>query len=180
MTIVTCIIIVYRSSLLQARKLRQEAKKKGLETHFVSRNLGKEIREEAENIDNISDDDEEETSDHVVDQSQGRRVKIKKKKVKKTSANKQARFRHTSYLGADLIYQHIDSLARQLDSLTVETIGLTGEGRDIKIVKINAADDQSDLPTIFIDAGIHAREWISPAATLYLIEKLARQIHKVS
>ena len=155
-----------------------------METHFVSRNLGKEIREEAENIDNLND--EEDISDHdfeehVLDQSQGRRVKIKKKKVKKTSTNKQTRFRHTSYLGADLIYQHIESLAKQLDSISVETIGVTGEGRDIKIVKINADTQQAaDLPTIFIDAGIHAREWISPAATLYLIEKLARQINKVS
>ena len=92
--------------------------------------------------------------------------------------NKQQRFRHNSYLGTDLIYQHLESLEKQFDSLEMERIGVTGEGRDIKIVKINAAVDP-DLPTIFIDAGIHAREWISPAATLFLIEKLARQLNKV-
>ena len=62
--------------------------------------------------------------------------------------------------------------------MEIDVIGQSGEGRYIKIVKINANDTR--LPTIFIDAGIHAREWISPASTLYLIEKLAKQINKVS
>ena len=66
----------------------------------------------------------------------------------------------------------------QFNSMEIDVIGRSGEGRLIKIVKIDANDTK--LPTIFIDAGIHAREWISPAATLYLIEKLAKQINKVS
>ena len=60
--------------------------------------------------------------------------------------------------------------------MTSKVIGMTNEGRNIKVVKINSNNTQ--LPIIFIDAGIHAREWISPASTLFLIEKLARQISK--
>ena len=70
------------------------------------------------------------------------------------------------------------SIFSQYSSMEIDVIGQSGEGRYIKIVKINANDTR--LPTIFIDAGIHAREWISSAATLYLIEKLAKQINKVS
>ena len=60
--------------------------------------------------------------------------------------------------------------------MTSEVIGMTNEGRNIKVIKINS--NNTRLPVIFIDAGIHAREWISPASTLFLIEKLARQISK--
>ena len=60
--------------------------------------------------------------------------------------------------------------------MTSKVIGMTNEGRNIKVVKINSNNTQ--LPIIFIDAGIHAREWISPASTLFLIEKLAKQISK--
>ena len=60
--------------------------------------------------------------------------------------------------------------------MTSKVIGMTNEGRNIKVVKINS--NNTKLPIIFIDAGIHAREWISPASTLFLIEKLAKQISK--
>ena len=39
--------------------------------------------------------------------------------------------------------------------MEIDVIGKTGEGRDIRVVKINAND--TTKPTIFIDAGIHAR-----------------------
>ena len=75
------------------------------------------------------------------------------------------------------MYDFLSELESQYNIMRMETIGKTGEGRDVKIVKINA--NNSNLPVIFIDAGIHAREWISPAATLFLIEKLTKQISKV-
>lgn len=38
------------------------------------------------------------------------------------------------------------------------------------MVRIGAGS--SSNPTIFIEGGIHAREWISPAFVLYLIQEL--------
>ena len=60
----------------------------------------------------------------------------------------------------------------------METIGTTGEGRDLKIVKINSKDPS--LPVIFIDAGIHAREWISPAAVMAFAERLVKTIQRTT
>ena len=102
----------------------------------------REIREEAKTIDNI--DEAQRRGRTGV-----RRVKIKKKKQRPN------RFRHSSYLGSELLYSFLTELDTQYDTMTMENIGKTGEGRDVKIVKINA--NNTDLPVIFIDAGIHAR-----------------------
>lgn len=163
----------------KARDLRREARRKGLDVHYVSKHLGREIREEAKDVDNFQNDGEEEetSSDQDTAQGQGRLVRVKKRVKKKPGQkNKQGRFRHTSYLGYQLMFQYLDKLENQYDSMTSKVIGMTNEGRNIKVVKINSNNTQ--LPIIFIDAGIHAREWISPASTLFLIEKLAKQISK--
>ena len=113
-----------------------------METQFVSKHLGREIREEAKTIDIIEDG-------HRRGRTGVRRVKVKKKKQRPN------RFRHGSYLGTDLLYNVLTELDTQYDTMTMENIGKTGEGRDVKIVKINA--NNPELPVIFIDAGIHAR-----------------------
>ena len=74
------------------------------------------------------------------------------------------------------MYDYLMKLAEKLKNMKIEAIGQTDEGRDIKIVKINS--NNSKLPTIFLDAGLHAREWISPAATLYLTERLAKAVYR--
>merc|ERR1711874_327694 len=113
------------------------------------------------------------------DRVAGRKVKKKKNKKKKTKTKNvhaiKSNFRHRAYLGSKLMYDWLDQIDKKFSVMTMENIGKTGEGRDVKIVKINA--NNSNLPVIFIDAGIHAREWISPAATLFLIEKLTKQIN---
>lgn len=53
--------------------------------------------------------------------------------------------------------------------MTLEEIGQTYEGRKLYVVKISSGGTK---PAIFIDAGIHAREWIAPATALYIIHQL--------
>ncbi|VDI20475.1 Hypothetical predicted protein, partial [Mytilus galloprovincialis] len=50
-------------------------------------------------------------------------------------------------------------------------IGYTEENRQIHLVKISKPSNQAKK-AIFVDGGIHAREWISPAFVLYLIDQL--------
>lgn len=55
------------------------------------------------------------------------------------------------------------------DNVTVFSIGQSFEGREIKGIKISR---QESNPAIFIEANIHAREWISSATAVWLINEL--------
>ncbi|XP_043502401.1 zinc carboxypeptidase-like [Polistes fuscatus] len=66
-------------------------------------------------------------------------------------------------------YAYLDSLARDHpDKVEVIVAGKSYEGRQIKGVKLTFG---SNNPGIVIEGGIHAREWISPATVLYLIDR---------
>jgi len=52
----------------------------------------------------------------------------------------------------------------------VFSIGPSFEGRQIKGIKIGKAG--ANKPGFWIDAGIHAREWIAPATAVYIINEL--------
>jgi hypothetical protein len=54
-------------------------------------------------------------------------------------------------------------------------LGSTYEGLLIRGLKISK---QSGNTGIFIDAGIHAREWIAPAVATYLIDQLIHSTGK--
>lgn len=56
--------------------------------------------------------------------------------------------------------------------MSVETAGLSTEGREIKVVKISTSGVQGDKPIVFIDVGIHAREWATYVTGVYLIHEL--------
>jgi len=62
------------------------------------------------------------------------------------------------------------------DIVDVSSIGTTYEGRDIVMIKICASGHCGKKPAILMDGGIHAREWISPAATLMLIDKIVNTL----
>uniref|UniRef100_A0A7E4VDE2 Zinc carboxypeptidase A 1 n=1 Tax=Panagrellus redivivus TaxID=6233 RepID=A0A7E4VDE2_PANRE len=60
------------------------------------------------------------------------------------------------------------------DRVHVMPIGITHEGRQIPLIKIGTRS-RADKPGIWIDGGIHAREWISPAVVLYFISQLVTE-----
>ncbi|XP_043516113.1 carboxypeptidase B-like [Frieseomelitta varia] len=55
------------------------------------------------------------------------------------------------------------------------TIGNSYEKRSMKVLKLSTGG--ANKPAIFIDAGIHAREWIAPATALYMVD-LMLQNHR--
>lgn len=66
----------------------------------------------------------------------------------------------------------MDKLEKDYPELvSVETIGKSYEGRNLKVVQIST-NRSAGKPLIFMDAGIHAREWIAPPVALYAIKEL--------
>lgn len=77
-----------------------------------------------------------------------------------------------SYNSYDSIIEHLDMMAkRRPDLIQVLNAGNSYQDRRIKMVKIST-NPFGNNPVIFIDAGIHAREWVAPAMALYLIDRL--------
>lgn len=79
------------------------------------------------------------------------------------------------YFRYEEILQFLDGLEAKSKSsnvtLRVKTIGRSFENRDIKTVTISRKNGTAKN-TVFIDAGIHAREWIAVSTALYVIDQL--------
>uniref|UniRef100_A0A1A9X3N1 Zinc carboxypeptidase A 1 n=1 Tax=Glossina brevipalpis TaxID=37001 RepID=A0A1A9X3N1_9MUSC len=70
----------------------------------------------------------------------------------------------------ETIYKWMDSLAKLYPQLiTVLDMGTSTQGIAIKGIKLS---HKSTNKTIFIEAGIHAREWIAPATANFIINYL--------
>ncbi|KZC12084.1 PREDICTED: zinc carboxypeptidase-like [Dufourea novaeangliae] len=68
------------------------------------------------------------------------------------------------------IYAYLDSLAKAYpDKVQVVVGGKSYEGRQIKGVKVTFGQNK---PGVFLETGIHAREWIGPATMLYILNEL--------
>ncbi|OXA50734.1 Carboxypeptidase B [Folsomia candida] len=65
------------------------------------------------------------------------------------------------------------TLASQDSRVTYENIGSSSEGKEIGLVKISSGG--GNKPAIWIDGGMHAREWISPATATYIMSKLTNK-----
>lgn len=75
------------------------------------------------------------------------------------------------YYELDDTYAWLQSLANKYPGVvTLIEGGKTYQGRSILGVRITKGG--SNKPGIFLEAGIHAREWIAPAAATYIINQL--------
>jgi murein tripeptide amidase MpaA len=80
---------------------------------------------------------------------------------------KRASFGWTQYHSLEEIYAFLTTMANQYSSIaTIQKGGTTYEGREINGIKIEFA---KGLPSVVIEANIHAREWITSATATYLI-----------
>ncbi|XP_023248305.1 carboxypeptidase B-like [Copidosoma floridanum] len=81
------------------------------------------------------------------------------------------RMEWTSYHRLEDIHGYLDYLANTYPHIcSVMTIGKSVEGRPLKVLRISKGIENATA--IWIDGGIHAREWISPAAVTYVIDYL--------
>lgn len=76
-----------------------------------------------------------------------------------------------------IIHAYMDSLVASYPKLaSIASIGRSFEGRDMKIIKIGAGGTtgvkNTGKPILWIDAGIHAREWAAPPVALYIAYSL--------
>ncbi|XP_032691346.1 zinc carboxypeptidase-like [Odontomachus brunneus] len=79
-------------------------------------------------------------------------------------------FDFTSYHTLEEIYKNLDYLAeRYPENVKIIAGGSTYEGRQIKGVKISF---EPNNPGVFLEGGINAREWMSPAVVMYITHQL--------
>ncbi|XP_055604386.1 uncharacterized protein LOC129752636 [Uranotaenia lowii] len=74
------------------------------------------------------------------------------------------------YWTLDEIYTYIDQLAATNEMVTSFEIGRTAENRPIKALGISKTGEISmERPIVFMDSGIHAREWAGVMSVVYMI-----------
>lgn len=78
-------------------------------------------------------------------------------------------FRLDVYHNLDDIYSFLRDVSKLSSRVTLFDIGTTHEGRRLKGVEI--VGNPNDPTLIWVDAGTHAREWITPAVALFIVEQ---------
>ncbi|XP_016989180.2 zinc carboxypeptidase [Drosophila rhopaloa] len=75
------------------------------------------------------------------------------------------------YYPLENIYAWLESLAKKRsDVVSLVDLGASTQGLPIKGVRI--AFGKENLTSVFVESGIHAREWIAPATATYFIDQL--------
>lgn len=69
------------------------------------------------------------------------------------------------------IHGYLDFLAATYPNIcSVQVIGSSLQGQPLKVLKVS--NGNSGNKAIWIDGGMHAREWISPASVTYIIDQI--------
>ncbi|KAM8974606.1 carboxypeptidase A2-like [Pelodytes ibericus] len=85
-------------------------------------------------------------------------------------------YNYASYHTLDNLYRGLDAVVQDFKSLvSKQQIGVSAEGRPIYVLKFSTG---ANRPGIWIDAGIHSREWVTQASALWIGYKLATDYGK--
>merc|ERR1711892_1441809 len=77
----------------------------------------------------------------------------------------------TSYHALEDIYGWFDYLETTYDFCQTENIGQSFEGQEMVVMKV-CRGECGNKPAMWIDSGIHAREWISPAVGTWMLSEV--------
>nr|XP_040578268.1 zinc carboxypeptidase-like isoform X2 [Lepeophtheirus salmonis] len=81
-------------------------------------------------------------------------------------------FNHDTYLGVSSMEKWLESLEHKYNEfMEIKIIGKSHQNRKIFCIEIST---NKNNPIVLIDAGIHAREWIAPATSLFVIESVLK------
>jgi len=89
----------------------------------------------------------------------------------KPDVNSQHSMTWDEYHEQDHFEDFLDYLADTYDFVEVESIGESYEGRPMRVVKV-CKNGCGNKPAMWIDGGIHAREWITPATVTWMMHEL--------
>ncbi|XP_040269365.1 carboxypeptidase A2-like [Bufo bufo] len=85
-------------------------------------------------------------------------------------------FNYGAYHTLDNLYRAIDAIMLDYKSIvSKQLIGHSYEGRPLYVIKFSTG---ANRPGIWIDAGIHSREWVTQATALWTAHKLAAEYGK--
>ena len=77
------------------------------------------------------------------------------------------------YHSQDDMEAYMDYLVKQYpDLVSIEEIGKSYEGRTMRVLKVCKGGACGQKPGLWIDGGIHAREWISPSTVTFIMKEL--------
>ncbi|KAJ7418983.1 Carboxypeptidase A2 [Willisornis vidua] len=102
--------------------------------------------------------------------------KEKQDMAKAAQRERSAGFDFGTYHTLDDIYAELDHLASEFSFVEKIQIGQSYEGRPLYVLKFSTGG--SNRPAIWLDAGIHSREWVTQASALWIANKgfLGQQI----
>ncbi|EDW69011.1 carboxypeptidase B1 [Drosophila virilis] len=77
------------------------------------------------------------------------------------------------YLSYDGMLDYLEELSDAYSQrVLLQDVGVTYENRTLKTITITNGDGRAGKKAIFVAAGAHAREWLTPVAALYAVEQL--------
>ncbi|XP_053912892.1 carboxypeptidase A2 isoform X2 [Cuculus canorus] len=86
-------------------------------------------------------------------------------------------FNYGAYHSLDDIYAQLDNLASEFNNIVSKIrIGESYEKRPLYVLKFGTGG--SNRPAIWLDAGIHSREWVTQASAIWIAQKIASDYGK--
>uniref|UniRef100_A0A8C2J3H7 Carboxypeptidase A2-like n=1 Tax=Cyprinus carpio TaxID=7962 RepID=A0A8C2J3H7_CYPCA len=109
----------------------------------------------------------------IINNVQEHLVREREEMVRNADVERQTKsFNFAAYHDLETIYSFMDTLVASHSNLISKVnIGRTYENRTMYVLKFSTGGVKK--PAIWIDAGIHAREWISHATAVWLADRIA-------